>query len=58
MEARVTDLPFKIGDSSTLTLRSLRVLKCRQCGGTELEEATMLRVDQLLAAANRPSTTS
>src|ERR1019366_8557184 len=50
LESRVTDLPFKIGDSSIVILRSLPVLQCRQCGDTELEQATMTRVDQLLDA--------
>ena len=50
LESRVTDLPFKIGDSSIVILRSLPVIQCRQCGDTELEQATMSRVDQLLAA--------
>ena len=50
LESRLTDLPFKIGDSSIVILRSLPVLQCRQCGDTELEQATMSRVDQLLAA--------
>ena len=49
MESRITDLPFKIGDFSVVILRSLPVLQCRQCGETELEHATMSRVDQLLA---------
>jgi YgiT-type zinc finger domain-containing protein len=53
LEARVTDLPFKTGDSSIVILRSLPVLQCRQCGDTELEQVTMSRVDQLLAAADR-----
>jgi YgiT-type zinc finger domain-containing protein len=53
LEARVTDLPFKIGDSSIVILRSLPVLQCRQCGDTELEQATMSRVDELLAAVDR-----
>jgi len=48
--SRVTDLPFKIGDTSIVILKSLPVLECRQCGDTELERATRLRVDQLLAA--------
>ena len=52
LEPRVTDLPFKIGDSSIVILRSLPVLQCRQCGDTELEQATMSRVDQLLAAVD------
>lgn len=49
LESRITDLPFKISDFSIVILRSLPVLQCRQCGETELEQATMLRVDQLLA---------
>ena len=52
LEPRVTDLPFKIGDSSIVILRSLPVFQCRQCGDTELEQVTMTRVDQLLAAAD------
>jgi len=51
-ESRVTDLPFKIGDSSIVILRSLPVFQCRQCGDTELEQVTMARVDQLLAAVD------
>ena len=45
---RVTDLPFKVGDSSIVILKSLPVLQCNQCGDTELEHATMTRVEQLL----------
>jgi YgiT-type zinc finger domain-containing protein len=45
MEAQITDLPFKVGDSSIVILSSLPVLQCRQCGETELEQATMARVD-------------
>ncbi len=52
LESRITDLPFKVGDSSIVILRSLPVLQCRQCGETELEQATMLRVDQLLASVD------
>jgi len=52
LESRITDLPFKVGDLSIVILRSLPVLQCRQCGETELEQATMSRVDQLLAAVD------
>jgi YgiT-type zinc finger domain-containing protein len=52
LEARVTDLPFKVGDFSIVILRSLPVLQCRQCGETELEQVTMSRVEQLLAAVD------
>jgi YgiT-type zinc finger domain-containing protein len=53
MEERVTDLPFKIGDTSIVIIRSLPVLQCRQCGEAELENVAMSRVDRLLAAVGR-----
>jgi YgiT-type zinc finger domain-containing protein len=53
MEERVTDLPFKIGDTSIVIVRSLPVLQCRQCGEAELENVAMSRVDRLLAAVDR-----
>jgi hypothetical protein len=52
LESRVADLPCKIGDSAIVILRSLPVLQRRQCGDTELEQATMSRVDQLLGAVD------
>jgi YgiT-type zinc finger domain-containing protein len=55
LEHRVTDLPFKIGDSSIVILKALLVLQCRQCGDTELEHETMLRVDQVLAGVDTSS---
>ena len=53
MEPRVTDLPFKTSDFSIVILKALPVLQCRQCGDTELEHATVLRVDELLSARDR-----
>ncbi len=53
MEARITDLPFKLTDSCIVILKSLPVLQCRQCGETELEQQTMERVDQLLGSVDR-----
>ena len=55
LEPRVTDLPFKIGDSSIVILKSLPVLQCNQCGDTELEHPTMLRVETLLDRVDRSS---
>lgn len=52
---RITDLPFKTGDTSIVVLRSLPVLQCGQCGETELEHKTMERVDELLARVNPSS---
>ena len=53
LEPRVTDLPFKIADFSIVIVKALPVLQCKQCGDTELENTTMLRVDQLLARIDR-----
>lgn len=50
---RATDLPFKIADSSIVIVKALPVLQCEQCGDTELDHATMLRVEQLLERVNR-----
>ena len=54
-ERRITDLPFKIGDSSIVVLKALPVLQCRQCGDTEVEQATMGRVEQVLAEVDASS---
>ena len=53
LEPRITDLPFKTGDSSIVILKALPVLQCRQCGDIELENTTMARVDELLAAVDK-----
>ncbi|HTB14727.1 MAG TPA: YgiT-type zinc finger protein [Bryobacteraceae bacterium] len=55
LEYRVTDLPFKIGDSSIVVVKALPVLQCRQCGEIEMEDQTMRRVDQVLAGVNTSS---
>jgi YgiT-type zinc finger domain-containing protein len=53
LEPRITDLPFKTGDSSIVILKELPVLQCRQCGNIELENVVMAKVEQLLAAVDR-----
>jgi YgiT-type zinc finger domain-containing protein len=53
MQPKITDLPFKTGDFSIVSLKSLPVLQCAQCGDTELEHETMLRVDELLSGVDR-----
>ena len=55
LDPRVTDLPFKISDSSIVILKSLPVLQCNQCGDTELEHGTMLKVEKLLERVDRSS---
>ena len=53
LESRVTDLPFKIGDTAIVIVRSLPVFQCGQCGETELDDAAMSRVDTLLARVDK-----
>lgn len=53
LEPRITDLPFKTGDCSIVILKNLPVLQCSQCDETELEHATMLRVEELLGGVDR-----
>lgn len=55
LEKQVTELPFKIGDSSIVILKGLPVLQCRQCGEVELEQATMVRVEEILAGVDSSS---
>lgn len=53
MEGRVTDLPFKIGDTRIVVVRGLPVLQCIQCGEAELDDAAMAWVDELLGAVDQ-----
>lgn len=55
LENRVTDVPFKIGDWSIVILKALPVLQCRQCGEVELEQPTMVSVEEVLAGMDRSS---
>ena len=55
LEPRVTDLPFKVSESSIVIVKALPVLQCGQCGDTELEHSTMLRVEKLLERVDRSS---
>ena len=48
LESQITDLPFKVGQHAIVVLKALPVLQCPQCGDTELEHSTMLRVEELL----------
>jgi YgiT-type zinc finger domain-containing protein len=53
LEARVTDLPFKIGDTAIVIVRASPVFQCGQCGETELDNVAMSRVDPILARVDR-----
>ena len=49
---RVTDLPFKVSETSIVIVKALPVFQCLQCGDIELEDRIMARVDQVLAGVD------
>jgi YgiT-type zinc finger domain-containing protein len=53
MERRITDLPFKVGDTSIVIVKALPAFVCMQCGETELESPVMVRVEQMLSSVDR-----
>lgn len=52
MEPIVTDLPFKVADRAIVIIKELPVLQCAGCGDYLLDDATLARVDELLARAD------
>jgi YgiT-type zinc finger domain-containing protein len=47
--ATTTDLPFKVRETSIVILESLPVLECGRCPEYLIEDAVLIRVDQILA---------
>ncbi len=45
----MTDLPFKIGESSIVILKGLPVLQCAKCPEYLMEDEVLRRVDEILA---------
>jgi YgiT-type zinc finger domain-containing protein len=43
-----TDLPFKVGETSIVILRSLPVLQCIKCPEYLIEDEVLGRIDQIL----------
>lgn len=43
-----TDLPFKIDVHSIIIIKDLPVLQCQGCGEYLIEDAVMVRVDDIL----------
>ena len=50
--AMVTDLPFKLNETTIVILKELPVLQCSGCSEYLLEDAVMARVDEILGRAN------
>ena len=48
----ITDLPFKIGETTIVIVKGLPVLQCENCSEYLLEDAVMGRVEQILERIN------
>ena len=53
LEHRITDMPFKLGDTSIAIIKCLPVLQCLQCNAVELEHPVMEKVEALLDTVDR-----
>ena len=53
MTDRRTDLPFKVGESSIVIVKSLPVIHCAQCSEYVLSDPVMVQLEQILGSANR-----
>ncbi len=48
----ITDLPFKISETTIVILKALPVLQCENCSEYALEDCVMERVEQMLERVN------
>ena len=53
MQDRVTDLPFKVGETAIVIVKGLPVVQCLRCNEYVLADAVMEHVEKLLAGANK-----
>ncbi len=49
MEAIVTNLPFKVNETTIIILKDLPVFQCKNCSEYLLNDSVMKRVDEILA---------
>jgi hypothetical protein len=48
-----TDLPFKLGETSIVIVKSLPVLACENCPEYLIEDEVLRQVDKILARVDR-----
>ena len=48
----ITDLPFKISETTIVILKGLPVLQCENCSEYVLEDTVMERVERILERVN------
>ena len=53
MEERVTDLPFKLGESSIVILKALPVFQCPHCNEYVMTDTVMARVEHILSSVDK-----
>lgn len=52
LEPLITDLPFKISETTIVILKRLPLLQCENCGEYLLDNAVMERMEQMLGRVN------
>ena len=53
MAERITDLPFKVSDSTIVIVKGLPVMQCAACGQYLLADMVMARVEEILESVDR-----
>jgi YgiT-type zinc finger domain-containing protein len=48
MKSIVTNLPFKVNETSIVILKDLPVIQCKKCSEYLIEDSVMSRVDEIL----------
>ena len=52
LKSLVSDLPFKVSETTIVILKGLPVLQCENCSQYLLEDTVMERVEQMLERVN------
>lgn len=52
LKPRMTDLPFKITDTTIVIVKGVPVMQCETCSEYLIEDDVLRRVDEILATAN------
>jgi YgiT-type zinc finger domain-containing protein len=52
LKPMITDLPFKISETTIVILKALPVLQCENCSEYALEDIVMKHVEQMLERVN------
>jgi YgiT-type zinc finger domain-containing protein len=48
LESLITDLPFKISDTTIVILKGMPILQCENCGEYLIDDPVMSRVEKIL----------